>query len=90
MTNKGKEEQVYGITRQDFEHWKHAAVTKLFRRYLADKRAFMERTILDQWINGVLSLQTEQTVRGQIVELTELTDLPFEALVGFYQEDEER
>jgi uncharacterized phage-associated protein len=67
-----QELQVAGITRQDFEHWKHEPVTKLFRKYLADKRAFLREAVTERWINGGTDLQLEHTVRGQIVELAEL------------------
>jgi hypothetical protein len=89
VTNTEKELQVDGITRQDFEQWKHDAVTKLYRQYLRDKRAFIERAVLDRWLNGALSMQEDQTIRGQIVELIELSDLPFEAICAFYKEDQE-
>jgi uncharacterized phage-associated protein len=85
-----QELQVGGITRRDFEQWKHEPVTKLFRRYLADKQTFIERYAIDRWLSGTISLQEDQTLRGHIVELAELSDLPFEALVEFYKEDEER
>jgi hypothetical protein len=80
---------VWGITAQEFAAWRHHAVTKVFRQYLRDKRAFIERVAIDQWIAGALSLQADQTMRGHIVELAELSDLPFEAIYEFYKEDQE-
>ena len=79
---------VRGITPHEFSAWRHHAVTKLFLQYLRDKRAFIERAVLDRWISGALTLQADQTIRGQIIELAELSDLPFEALQEFYREEE--
>jgi len=83
-----KAPEVRGISAQEFAAWRHHPVTKVFRLYLEDKRAFFERTALNQWVNGDLTLYGDEgrTIRGQIIELIELADLPFEALVAFYQE----
>jgi uncharacterized phage-associated protein len=76
------------ISAHEWAAWRHNPVTKLYRRYLAEKRAFIERAALDQWISGVLSLQADQTIRGQIIELAELGDLPFEAVYEFFKDQE--
>lgn len=81
-----KEEIVKGINKADFQSWRHNPVSKVFLRYLADKRSFLEQSILDQWMSGSLTLMSEQTVRGQIIELFEIEALPFEALSSFYEE----
>ena len=83
-----KAPEVRGITAQEFAAWRHNPVTRLYRRYLADKREFIERAALDQWLSGALSLQADQTIRGQIIELVELSDLPFEAIYEFYKDQE--
>lgn len=74
------------ISESDFQIWKHHPVSKIFLRYLADKRAYLERAALDAWIAGSLSLQMDQTIRGQIIELFELEHISFEAIEAFYQE----
>ncbi len=76
------------IDREDFNQWRHHPVTKVFLRYLHDKRRYLTTAMTEQWLGGSLSMQTEQTVRGQIIELMELEILPFEAIESFYSEEE--
>lgn len=79
---------VHGITEGDFQSWRHNPVTKVFLRYLVDKRTFIERSTLDQWISGSMSLMADQSLRGQIIELIEIERLPFEAIFNFYSQEE--
>lgn len=77
------------ISKADFQLWRHHPVSKVFLKYLADKRAFVERAAIDQWVAGSLSLVADQTIRGQIIELYEIENLPFEAIDNFYRSEEE-
>ena len=60
-------------------------MTQLYLRFLDDKRQELERIAIAQWKAGTLSLQADQTIRGQIIELEEVIDTPFEQIVEFYQ-----
>jgi hypothetical protein len=71
------------ITKEQFGLWKHEPVTKWFFDYLINKRAFLKSAALDQWLNNAT---WPETVRGQIIELEEITTLPFEAIEEFYRE----
>lgn len=75
------------ITKEQFGLWKHEPVTKWFFDYLINKRAFLRATALELWLADPSKLT--ETVRGQIIELEEITDLPFEAIEQFYKEREE-
>lgn len=79
-----------GISAEDFNTWKHHPASKVVLQYLRDKRLFIERLALDQWIAGALTLTADQTMRGQIIELFEIENLPFEAIESFYFSDEDR
>jgi len=79
---------VKGISKADYQSWRHNPVSQVMLRFLADKRAYLERSAIDQWISGGLSLQADQTIRGQIIELFEIENMPFDALVDFYQEED--
>lgn len=80
---------VKGITKADYQTWKHHPVSELFFGFLVDKRAFFERSALDRWIAGNLSLVEDQTIRGQIVEMVEAEQLAFEDIHSFYKPEEE-
>lgn len=79
--------QVRGITKADVQSWKHHPVSRFVLGYYEDKRAFIERAAIDQWISGKLSLQGDQTLRGQIIELIEAAEISFEGLQAFYSEE---
>lgn len=77
------------ITKEQFNLWKHDPVSKWFFNYLINKQAFLKHAALEQWVAGSQSFaDCNQTVRGQIIELEEIVDLPFEAIEAFYQERE--
>lgn len=78
------------ITKEQFGLWKHEPITKWFLNYLINKRAFLKSVALENWLAGSCSFaNVDQTVRGQIIELEEICDLPFEAIEEFYKEREE-
>lgn len=81
--------QVDGITKSDFQGWRHHPVSKLFLKFLDDKRKFLGDHVFDLWISGSLTLQAEDTMRGQIIELFELKNMEFDAIANFYQMDKE-
>jgi hypothetical protein len=85
-----KIERVHGISAQDFHLWKHHPVTQLLHKFLTDKKAFVQTSVTDQFLAGTLRLGDDnaQCLRGQMIEMQELIDLPFEALVNFYASDD--
>lgn len=90
MTDQpAKEPRVHGITESDFQSWRHNPVSKVVLQYLSDKRAFVERSVIDQWIAGSMSLMADQSLRGQIIELIEMHQLPFEAIFNFYSKEDD-
>lgn len=77
------------ISRQEFQEWKHHPVSKVFFEYLREKQKFVKESALEQWVNGSEAFAScNQTVRGQIIELNEVIELPFEAIEEFYKEKE--
>lgn len=78
------------ISKEQFGLWKHEPVTRWFLDYLINKRAFLKSAALENWLAGSKSFgDINQTVRGQIIELEEICDLPFEAIEAFYKERDE-
>jgi hypothetical protein len=74
------------ITREQFGLWKHEPVTKWFFEFLRDKQAFLKSAALEQWLN---SAQWPETVRGQIIELSEILETSHDAIQAFYERDDE-
>jgi hypothetical protein len=73
------------LTKEQYGLWKHEPVTRWFFDYLIAKQAFLKTTAQEMWLNGT---EPSQAIRGQIIELQEMIDLPFEAIEIFYQEKE--
>lgn len=73
------------LTKADFQSWRHHPVSKVFLAFLKDKRDFMASAAVDRWVAGSLSLQEDQTIRGQIIELADLETMQFEDLDSFYR-----
>lgn len=74
------------ITKEQFGLWKHEPATKWFFDYLINKRAYLRSAALEIWLADPSKLS--ETVRGQIIELDEIADLPWDAIEAFYQERE--
>lgn len=72
------------MTKEQYGLWKHEPVTKWFFDYLVAKQNFLKKTAQEMWLDGT---EPSQAVRGQIIELQEMIDLPFEAIEAFYQEE---
>ena len=71
------------MTREDYNSWKHEGVTKVVLQFLKDKQEYMKQASLERWLD---TSELSETVRGQIIELQEMIDLPFEAIQAFYKE----
>jgi hypothetical protein len=80
-------DKIFGISKEDYQAWKHHEVSKIVLKFLADKQEYLKQAALDSWVSGSQSFaDCNQTVRGQIIELNEIIELPFEAMQAFYQE----
>lgn len=64
-------------------------MSKVFFQYLNDKRQFITDAAMERWVSGALSLLEDSGLRGQVVELLEIENTPFEALENFYQSEED-
>ena len=57
--------------------------------YLKDYREVLRRDHLERWEAGALDMNLESEAKGRCNTLFELSELPFSALIEFYQEPEE-
>lgn len=78
--------KVRGISEQEYQLWRHHPVTELFRRYLSDQRAHLLAVAQQQWLDNA-EIVDAQTLRGQILTLGDIADLPFASLYAAYQEE---
>lgn len=82
--NEKPEAVVKGVTRQDYNNWKHHPVTKVFREFLNDYRGAVKARMIEQWEAGALKLTEEQEARGRLMAIREIIDLEFEHIAGMY------
>jgi hypothetical protein len=77
------------ISREEYQEWRHHPVSKIFLQFMRDKQAFLKAAALEQWVDGSESFANcNQTIRGQIIELGEMSECPFEAISEFYKQEE--
>lgn len=76
------------LSSEDYALWRHHPVSKVFLQFMSDYANTLEREALDRWRSGTLKLIDEQEMRGRVLTLRELTELPLEAVKAFYQKDE--
>lgn len=72
-----------GITKEQFNLWKHDPVSKVFLGFLRDKREYLISVASEMWVDGA---EVPPAIRGQVIELGEIAGLEFEAIENFYQE----
>ena len=83
-------DKIFGISKEDYQVWKHDQVSKVVLKFLADKQEYLKQAALESWVAGSKSFaECSDTVRGQISELDEMINLPFEAVVEFYRKEED-
>lgn len=85
MQERGNPEiDVKGVTRRDYNNWKHHPVTKMFREYLSDYRGALTKRMVELWENGALKLTDEQEARGRLMAIREIIDLEFGHIANMY------
>jgi len=69
------------ITKEQFNLWKHDPVSKWFFEFLRAKQEFLKSAALDQWL---AASTWPETVRGQIIELSEIASIERAEILAFY------
>jgi hypothetical protein len=82
--NEKPEPDIKGVTRHDYNNWKHHPVTKVFREFLQDYRGAMKARMIEQWEAGALKLSDELEARGRALAIREIIDLEFEHIATMY------
>ena len=83
------------ISKMDYQTWRHHPVSQVLLHYLKDYQEVLQREAWD-YLKGCLGTQGVQLDEGYLGELVgrakvaaELSDLPFEAIEAFYEENNE-
>ena len=78
--------ELKGITRDDYQNWRHHPVTKVLHQFLKDHHVALKVRAWD------LVLGDPKADLGELVgrakALLEIVDLPFESMFSFYQQEE--
>jgi len=86
--SKSKQPQVDGFSEADYQGWRHHPVTKMFMKYVSDYRGDLVKQTVEAWEKRALNLTDEMELRGRALTLREITELPFEAILRFYDVEE--
>ena len=79
-----------GISAEDFSAWKHHPVSKVLLRYFADYRETLIKAHLDDWAAGKLDEVRDLEIRGRCLQLTDIVELSYESVRGFYHSPEQQ
>ena len=74
-----------GIEEAEYKAWRHHPVTRLVLQYLEDYRAALVKEAVGRWESGKLVLTDEHELRGRILVVREIGELPFSAIEEFYR-----
>lgn len=84
-----QEKTVKGLGQAEYQAWRNHPATQMFRQYLRDFREALGLAAMQRWEAGSLLLSSEHEIKAKREILAEMADVPFEAIVNFYQEPEE-
>ena len=85
-----KRRTVDGIDESSYNLWRNSPVTMMFRKYLNDYAVALEKGHTDRWLRGAATDDVESEARGRVLAAREMSDLPFDDVYLFYQDDEEK
>ena len=79
-----------GISRAQFRAWMASPVGKIYRAYLRDYRDKQEKQFLALVVTGTTDGKPEKLgeLRGRMRAVHEVAELPFEAIIDFYDGNE--
>ena len=89
MADKEPVPSVRGITQPDYQAWRHHPCSQMFLQYLRDYRHSLLVNLVAKWEADEVSLALDTEVKGRVKTLSELAELPFDAILLFYQPAEE-
>ncbi len=88
MDQDSKPLAVKGIAEADYQGWKHHPVSKVLLQYLRDYHLALKEEAWQCLLRGPAPAGYLEEISGRARAVAELYELPFEAIVAFYQEEE--
>lgn len=77
------------MTREQYNEWRNHPATLFFRQFLKDRANGLIQQCNESWLNAPDIFEKESAeARGRILELLEMTDVPFETIDTFYRKDD--
>lgn len=73
------------ISKEQYAEWRNHPTTLFFRKFLKDRRAALINAATEAWLNNDSSFAPDEC-RGHVRELFNVEDVPYETIIGFYQE----
>lgn len=79
---------VNGITALGFNQWRHHPVTEVVIGFLTARRTSLIENAMGRWLGGEDTIRTPagEEVRGRVLELQDIIEMQFEALLVYYQD----
>ena len=87
-----QEPQVKGITRADYQQWRHHPTSKVVLQFLQDFHRILQReawAVLETDPRLPLNVELLREMSGRAKAIEEVYNLPFESIVSFYSNEEE-
>ena len=73
------------LTPEQWGLWRRHPITQLvLERYLPDFRMILERTVMDAWTGGKITLNAEQEARGRLLTTRFVEELNLPTVREFY------
>jgi len=77
-------DQELEVAQDQYNMWKRHPVTELFRKFLRNYAAELERAHIGRWHSGKMDDDMEAEQRGRVAACMEMAELEFDHIVNFY------
>lgn len=88
MVDKSGNSFLLELEETQFNQWKHHPVTEAFLKFLKDKADSYRRDLVFMWESNSLSDSDQNELRGRVLLLEELSNLPLVVIQNFYKSEE--
>lgn len=75
------------VTEIEYAQWRHSPLTAAFLLFVSDQGDNFRRAAMELWEAGRLG-QDSDVLRGRVMTLEEIRNLPLEAIQDFYRNEE--
>ena len=76
------------IDKDQYNQWRNHPATLFFRKFLADRADMLGRELMTTWLDNPEGFEGfKDEARGRILELKDMTDVPYETIEEFYPKE---